>query len=335
MLVRMKTILAGIALLSLLLGGSTSAYAQVTTISGKFVDKIAGFEIDFPDGWNGIIVQQKHPVVSPTGIGTSGADVMMSVFIGDRLETRNLMSSEIDPIAGQAVKLDGDCESPVSELVKRSGLKVFHAVHQCNDAGGYSKINSYIFLTLTRAIVVSYITQSESDYKKYLADFESSVQTIKVNEPNDFRAGLELTQGINKTFNQKVMVESLNSEAELATVSSSEIDRLLFDEDGRLVTLTVNEQKRTRGSLIVEVDSVLAGPYTVSVDRKPAQDYIVIHDREAGEKLVYVAFSSGTHEIGIAGASVVPEFPVHLLGILAGVLSAAILAQRMMLRKKL
>jgi hypothetical protein len=329
----MKAILAGIALLSLLLGGATSAHAQ--SISGNFVDQGAGIEIDFPAGWSGILVQQRHPVVSPTGVGISGADVMMSVFMGDRLELRNLMFSEVDAMSAQAVRMGDDCESSVNEIVDLNGQNVFHNVHECDYNDGYSKTNSYIILTLTKAVVVSFTTTSESAYNRYVGDFERSVDTIKVNEPNDFRAGLELTQAINMNFDKTFKVESLDDEAKLAVISSSNVERASFDEDGMSVTVIVNEQKRTRGAVILGPSGILEGPYDVLIDGDPAEDFVEIDDRENHEKLVYVGFMEGRHEIEMFGTEVVPEFPVHLAGILAGVLSAAILAQRAMAGKKL
>lgn len=330
---KMKIILAGIAMLSLLLGSATSAHAQ--SVSGNFVDKSAGFEIDFPAGWSGIVVQERHPVVSPTGIGISGADVMMSVFMGERLELRNLIFSDIDPLAAQAVRMGDDCESSVREIVDLNGQNVFHTVHECDDDDGYSKTNSYIIPTLTRAVVVSLTTTTESAYNRYVGDFERSIDTVKVSEPNDFRAALELTQGINKNFNQKFRVESLDDEAELAVISSSDIDRVTFDEDGMSATIIVNEQKKTRGGIIVGPSGILEGPYDVMIDGDPAEDYMVIDDKENHEQLVYVGFTGGRHDIEVFGTEVVPEFPVHLAGILAGVLSAAILAQRAIAGKKL
>nr|WP_294805450.1 hypothetical protein [uncultured Nitrososphaera sp.] len=341
-------------LFALFSGNVASAHAQsqtptqtATNISGSYSS--AGFTIEFPSGWNGTLEKDgRYPVVSPP----AQANTSMSVVAVNRLEVKNLIMSGISAVLppqeptniagdekGEGAGEEGQCQRTLAELVPVNGINVFHTIVECpttTTAGGSGGgiTDSYIFFTLTKSVAVGYFAPSKDAYEKYLPNFTSSLHTVRVDEPANLRSGLEIVLGITKFYKESIDIQASasnnSSRVNMVIGASSNNINAAFDEAGKRFVIRVNNVQAAEqgGRLLVPVDKTLRGPYQVYVDGAPTPDPLVIEDAQTKEKLVLVEYGEEARQIVIAGTQVVPEFPLHAIGILAAALAALILYQR-------
>jgi hypothetical protein len=305
-------LLVGAIVLVLLTGSFVQAFAQ-EPVRGTYRNN-AGFQITFPEGWQGELVGG-NPVVGPEEPG-----VLLGVLSVSRTETRELILSEI--LIGQPANVTG-CPAVTNELVMLNGTKVFRTVHECaNDP--YRKTESYVFFTLTRSFAVSYTADSADKFERHAPAFQAALATVKVDEPVNFRTGLEIILGTTSFFASGIEVQPGNS-TNLVVGTTSVLTGVEYEQGD--VIVMVDEQRRSQGRLLMPIDTIENDTYTVHVDGEPAQS-LVITDREADQQFVLVQYNKGEHEIRISGVEVVPEFPAHVMGVLAAVVAAVILYHR-------
>lgn len=307
-------LLPGAIVLALLSGGFVPAFAQEAPVAGTYHDT-SGFEITFPEGWQGALIDG-GPVVSPP----EQADVLLGVVAVGRTETRDLILSEI--LLAQHTNSTA-CPAVANELVRLNGTKVFRTVHECA-ADPYRKTESYIFFTLTKSFATTYSASSADAFERYAPDFYASLATIKVDEPINFRTGLEIILGTTSFFTSGLEVQSGNS-TDVIVGTTSVLTGVRY-ENGTVVVM-VDEQRRSEGRLLMPVDNIRNDTYMVYVDGEEAPS-TVINDVENDQHFVLVQYPKGEREIRISGVEVVPEFPLHMAGVLAAVLAGAILYHR-------
>lgn len=301
--------------LALLSGSFAQAFAQSdTAVAGTYRDD-AGFEITFPEGWQGALVNGS-PVVGPPAV----AGVLMGVVAVGRTETKDLILSEI-LLPGQAAA--DRCPPVANELVHLNGTKVFHTVHECT-GDPYRKTESYVFFTLTKSFAVSYSTSSADAFDRYAPEFASSLETIKVDEPLNFRTGLEIILGTTSFFAGGIEIQPGNS-TDLVIGSTSVLSGVRY-ENGSIIVM-VDEQRRSMGRLLMPVDTIVSDSYMVQVDGTTVPS-ITINDTGTNQEFVLVEYSKGEHEVKVSGVGVIPEFPLHVMGVLAAVFAGAILYHR-------
>lgn len=262
---------AVVVCLLLSLGSSGAAYAQGESVAnGKYIAANAGFEIQFPIGWNSTAVNEKYAIVDPADAESDGVpSAVMTVLVVDRFQIGGLMTSEIGVDSGQVtIYEDEACDSLVDEIVSLNGNRVFHTIHECSDEDGYSKTDTYVIFTLTKSIAVTLSAASAEAYDRHAAAFESSLETITIDEPIDFRVALEIILGTTNIFSQDIVVEAAGGPVKLTAATSSRISSIDFDEESKRIAVTVDEQKRKEGHLLVPAHRLLLGPYQVHVDRK-------------------------------------------------------------------
>ncbi|AIF82196.1 hypothetical protein NTE_00114 [Candidatus Nitrososphaera evergladensis SR1] len=332
-------------LFALFFGSLAPAYAQsqsqAARSSGGYYYSGTGFDIEFPPGWNGTLADGKYPVARPSSAAAQ-AGTSMSVFAVNRLEVKNLIMSGVHVLpeldsssSGRKEEEQQQCQRTLAELVPVNDINVFHTILECADEQQqhYEITDSYIFFTLTKSIAVGYSAPSKDAYNRYLHDFTSSLKTVKVDEPVNIRSGLEIVLGITKFYKKSIDIQAANDAGvDMVIGASSNNVSVVFDEPGKRFVIKVNGQTAATGQagrLLVPVDKVLRGPYQVHIDGVPVPDPLVIEDTQTKEKLVMVEYGEGARQIVISGAEVVPEFPLHVAGIMLGaVLSASILYQR-------
>jgi len=315
---------AAMVLLLIFIGSTGAAYAQ-TELGSKYSVRTAGFEIQFPAGWNGTLTSEEYAIMYPAG---AEPDALMTVLVTDRIDARRLMTSEVGVEFGRvAIYEDESCDSIVDQIIPLNGNRVFHTVHECPAEVGYSKTDTYVIFTLRNAIAVSLSAASPEAYERHLPEFESSLKSIIIEGPIDFRTALEIILGTTSISTQEVDFSA--GEIRLTAGASSKIVAIDFDEESRCISVTVDEQKRSEGHLLVPAHRLLLGPYQVYVDGEPSDDYVVIGDEGGATQLIDVWYKRGAHKIEIAGTEVVPEFDAGIALILAASLSAALLYRRM------
>lgn len=305
------------------MAGIKEVYAQEVTVAGAYSDPGSAFVIRFPDGWSGSVVDGKYVVVDSAEDSAS-----MTVFTMSRLDARDLISAEEDHFADSlSSRSDAGCDNLGNSLVDVGGVVAFRSVSECPDPGNYSKTDTYVILTLTKSIVISYSATTSDAYDRHLSDFESSLQMARISEPVSFRSLMEVVLGTTNVFVRSIDVGGNVTSVAVATSSSA--PAIAFDEEEKELTITVNEQRRNEGGLLVPVDDFLLGPYQVHVDGEPSEDFLVIDDEANAAQLIYVGYGSGPHEIVISAAEVIPEFDTVAAGILAAVISGIVLYHRL------
>lgn len=316
--------LGGAALIFLLfaMGGSAAAYAQT---DGTFNAATAGFEMRFPSGWNSTSISENSAVVSAPGVGPDAiAGAVMTVLVVDRLETRKLITSEVGLNSGRVmIHEDETCKSLVDELVSLNGNRVFHTIHECSGET-YNKSDTYVIFTLTKSVAVSLDATSEEAYGRHIEEFEGSLETITVSEPIDFRVALEVILGATNIFTQNVTLDSANSHVKLTAATSSRISSMVFNEQSKTISITLEELRRSEGHLLIPAHRLLVGPYQVYINGEASEDFVVIGDGSDTTQLIDVRYGKGANEIDIVGTRVVPEFGAGITIAVVAAMSAAI-----------
>jgi hypothetical protein len=104
--------------------------------------------------------------------------------------------------------------------------------------------------------------------------------------------------------------------------SSSEVSDITFDEEAKQLSFTASE-----GITTISISSILEGPYTVLINGESTTDYGLYEDQEAGESTLTLVYEEGTHETTITGTNVVPEFPLPILFLIAGIMTVIIIGK--------
>jgi hypothetical protein len=313
----------GTAMALLLIGTTHVAYAQSEMPPGRFVAATAGFGIDYPQGWSRGPVNEVQAIFSAAGDEQDAPGATMTVLVVDRLLTKRLMTSDIGIESGRVIMYeDSACKSLLNEIVPLGDTRVFHTIRECSGQDAYSKSETYIILTLTKSVAVSIIATSVEAYETNHGAFTIALETIAVDEPVDYRAALEVILGATNIFTQTMKVESTDTEVRFTAATSSHISRMAFDEKEKRILVTINEERRSEGHLLIPAHQLLVGPYQVHINGEPSEDIIVIGSETAGPRLLIVRYERGVQEIEVTGTQVVPEFG----GGLAIVLTASTMA---------
>lgn len=304
-------------------GSTGSAYAQSQTLSGKYILPGTGFEMTIPSGWTGTQVDRERAVFTPA----DSSDVSITVLTADRLDTKKVVTSEIDVTSGRTALGGPECKSHEGEILLLHTKKAFHTIHECSSPESYRITNTYVVFTLARTIAVSLSATSADAYERYLATFTDTVQTSRIDSQLSFRSALEVIFGTTGISTQSLNLEAADKQVGLVVATSSRISSVNFDEESKRLVVTLNELRRPEGNLLVPVNELLRGPYQVYVNGESHNDFLVITDSDTGERLVNVWYAKGERKIEIVGTEVVPEFS-FALAVLAATLSAVILNQR-------
>jgi hypothetical protein len=322
----MKLVGVGMATILILIGAAPVAYAQNETPVGRFAASSAGFEIQFSPNWSGRAVGESYAIVYPE---SGGPDAEMTVLVMDRLYTKRMMTSEIGVDSGRVVIYeDNTCGSLLNEFVMLNDVRVFHTVRECAGQDTYSKTGTYVIFTLTKSVAVSLSAASPEAYETHLPAFQSSLETMTISEPVDFRTALEVILGATNIFTHTLNVTSVDSVVRFTTATSSRVSEMAFNEEEKRISIAVSEQKRHEGNMIIPAHRLLVGPYQVQVDGEPSDNFLVIGDETGVTQLLIVQYERGEREIEIIGAQVVPEFGVWIPAVLAGTIGAAVLYRR-------
>jgi hypothetical protein len=109
--------------------------------------------------------------------------------------------------------------------------------------------------------------------------------------------------------------------------SSSTISEFELDEDSKSISFTADEDG-TAGVTEISVGRVLEGPYAVTIDGQVSSVVEVTQAGATGESMIRISYADGAHDVVITGTSVVPEFPLSLIVVVAAVFGAIILVGR-------
>lgn len=285
------------------------------TIAGRYTDPSSFLAVEFPDGWTGIDYLGS-PLVSPEGVLEDGGmagwpEVSMMAVVMKRSGLESMISDSADD------KSDYGCKTLSTKYVSMQGVNAIENVEECASEGVYAKSKVYIMPTQSRIAVLAYSVKSAEKYDEYLPAFEQSVKTARLDgEPVQISSFVSRSLGLERTT---YPITVAGNPVEIALESSSAISDFSFDEESRTISFTVTGSEDRKGVTIVPASWALEGPYTVMIDGRPAEDFVVISDTTSQDEqtIVRLDYGHSVHEISITGAAVTPEFPPFVAGLAA------------------
>jgi hypothetical protein len=301
--------------------GPQSIAGREPAISGHYADsKIA---VDLPQGWSGINYFGSI-VVSPDGVAGDAEvrdhwpDVSMVLMVMNRSDIEKAISNSSGASTG--------CKTVSTSYTQVGSMNALATVKECTTDGTYTKSKVYMAPSAEKVAVMAFTAGSQGGYDRYLPAFEGSAATVKFGYGSvDVSAFVAKSLGLARSVHP---ITVAGKQVDVAVDSSSAISNFGFDEGGRQISFTAAGNEKTRGIAIMQVGNALREPYAVTIDGVPSHNFTVIED-QAGAQRVRVEYSHSTHDIAVAGAAVVPEFPVHVAVALAGMTGAAMLATRL------
>ena len=296
-------------------------------ISGHYIDLDVGLEIDFPEGWidtnipsgNITMVMAMPPLVfAKLGSGEKVTDV---VFMG--VTIRDLSESVFSQSTGS------ECEKLTSvKITTLNDMKILEFdPTRCEFQGMMTNMKMYVLLTEENSVEIFYAA-TDNDYETNIAKFEESFKTLKIENTIDISDPSAIAAFTNETLTkQTVMVEG--NPYDIDILSNSIITDFTFSEESKAVSFKVEGKEGTEDGPTVYVDKVLEGPYTVTIDGKPMEEWMVIEDKTTDQTSLGLSYAEGVHDITVIGTQVVPEYPIFALVIFAAAVSL-IFATRLM-----
>ena len=293
------------------------------TISGKYVDSEAGFEIDLPEGWKGIKLGPLGAIVSPYGTPFSGDNSKASMIIN--IVSVAMLVEGVRTFAGTEPSLDTPTNVTSNESAFRcndeksylylNGMITMHAVSECKaaDESQFTKSNIYNVATKKNLISVGLSSNSAESYEQFVDAFEASIQTLVVKNATDHRAMWNEALGLRSEIHG---VRANGNDVNITIQSNSGISNFALDETQKRISFTVDGQNGTNGFTIIPISRVLQGPYSVTLDGEVKNDYTIADDKIAGALLMEIGYRHSSHDIVITGTNVVPEFPFSAVGII-------------------
>jgi hypothetical protein len=322
----------------------TGAAAQMpppgmTAVSGLYVNEDAGVQIEFPDGWEGFEIQTDEALIVMTTMGQTSTKAI-GLFVSDKAE----VSDPTDPNEfSQDTEMECGTPSVTSRTVAgRVGQEV--TVECTDDAGVSNKMKMVISNTAEDYIIVLYMAPA-AEFAADEAKFDAAVNSLQVEGAMDTEgtggppggngdgngdggALIDLT-----TVTRTVVVAGANVNVAIRT--NSTIGQLELDEDNKRVSFTVDGETGTAGTTEIAIGEMLIGPYTVTIDGQATTDFEVTNEGSV-DAVMTISYMHSEHDVAVTGTSVVPEFPVVVIGAIAAIVGVvAILGRTRLVRGQL
>ena len=305
-----------------------SAYAE-QAVSGTYINEELGVEITFPDGWSGFEVSQTSETTlvatSPGGLSESDPATMKTInlLITDKggRDPRDPSSLTQDVI---------DCNPPSVSSRTVAGAQASEVTVDCPSSA--QKMRMVAVETEDKIVAVMFMTPA-SEFDSNVGAFESAVASLKV-EGAENTEGTGGTSGGNggggasielTTDTRTVVIAGANVNVDFRT--NSTISALTVDEDKKQVSFTVDGQTGTSGTTEVEIGQMLMGPYMVAIDGQTTTDFEVANEGSV-DAVMTLSYTHSEHDVVITGTSVVPEFPVVIIGALATIVGVVAIVGR-------
>jgi hypothetical protein len=133
-----------------------------------------------------------------------------------------------------------------------------------------------------------------------------------------------------KMFVQDVSVG--DSTVAVSIESNSEISGVLLDQERNRLSLNVSGSDGTNGTAVIEVGSVLEGPYQVMLDGTLVTGFELLSSQGGEPDKIRMTYDHSVHTITITGTRVIPEFGVYMLALFAASVMATIVARQRLLK---
>ncbi len=171
-------------------------------VNGTYINNVTGFSITLPNNWTGNQINFLHDMVmvSPYSIDLTTGDEPETVMminsinneiynqISDSINTSPTnISSEADGTNTPDLQSPEDeyCDPEVPKIITINNLKAEQSRYICTVGASTIITEAYAFATSDNSVILVGFTASEDEFNKYLQDFENSVRSIKIFNPDD------------------------------------------------------------------------------------------------------------------------------------------------------
>src|SRR5437870_8995164 len=300
----------------------------MTVVSGTYTNAEAGVQMAFPSSWEGAaITTDKGLIVTVAPGGMSGGNVskMMGLMIMDKSKVQ---TQPTDP-SSFSTDTSSQCGTPLTGSKQVSGVAASEITVECTNAGVASKVKMVVIQTDARWISAMYMAPS-AEFDSDLSAFNTAVSTLQVNGATDIGGG-----GVNIGLQLKVQSIMLGGKSlQVDVKSSSTISNFNLDEGSKTLTFKAEGQTGTQGKTEIPIGKMLNGPYTVKIDGKATTDFQVA-GAGAGAMMT-VSYTHSAHDVAVTGASVVPEFPIAVVGVIAALIGiVAVIGRTRLFRNRI
>jgi hypothetical protein len=285
----------------------------ITMVSGTYENDAAGVEITFPDGWEGAAIQTDFGLivaVSEGGMVSENPTKMMGLMIMDKSKVED---APTDPSDFSMDDNTSTCESASTSTVQVSGVTATQILVQCTDDGVTLKSKMITLQSETRWISAVYMAPV-ADFDASVSEFDNAVGTLEVDGAASMEGGASVDVDLPLQLRaQTVMLAGESLRVDVRT--SSTISEFRLNEGSKTVSFKADGQTGTEGTTEIPIGKMLNGPYSVTIDGETTTDFDV--SGAGANAVMTISYSHSIHDVAITGASVVPEFPVAAIAIIA------------------
>lgn len=288
---------------------------------GVYTIPSLGLEVQFPSGWSsidkGTSIETIFKGVPINQDPNSKDRVLLFGVLGSNRSLYSQFQSSPD--------IDYSCSTIHSaSIVRLNGIKALESELKCDDDMPMKKIKFYMVASQGGSIFIGYGASSESLYQKYLTDFDTSIQGLRLanatdlSDLNQYSDLFKLTTGRNE-------FEINGTKYSIDFASSSKISAFQLDQKTKKLLFSIEGNdgiNGTDGETFLQIDNVLKPPYVVSVDEKVANDgnqVLLINDTTTNKTYMSINYGPGRHSLAISASEIVPEYTGIIL-VLVGAL---------------
>src|SRR2546426_12057857 len=301
------------AFFSLLLSfGEARAVDMPTPVSGIYTNDQAGVKMTFPDGWSGLAITSDTGLMVSAAPGGMSGGTPTKIMLLTIMDKSKVQTAPTDP---SSITKDpsSTCGTPSTSSTKVSGVAASEITVECTNAGVASKVKMVVIQTDARWISAMYMAPS-AEFDSDLSAFNTAVSTLQVNGATDIGGG-----GVNIGLQLKVQSVMLGGKSlQVDVKSSSTISNFNLDEGSKTLTFKAEGQTGTQGKTEIAIGKMLNGPYTVKIDGTATTDFQVAG--AGADAMMTVSYTHSAHDVAVTGASVVPEFPIAVVGVIAALI---------------
>ena len=237
------------------------------------------------------------------------------------------MDSNVGNPFDSLVAAEHHCGNDQLSITTVNGIPAVHRTAEiCDNQVHDSNLDVYYFFTSNGTetdVMLLANTNNSASYDKNLGDFQSSVKTVKLDNAEAAWTGIQEGLGLKATY-EPIRVQ--NTDQNFALESSSNISDFKFSDTDKQISFIATGPVGNYGFTSFNADSLLGAPYTMTVDGKPGK-LLTIQDQTSGKVSVVLGYLAGTHQITVTGSSVVPEFQVAMIPLVAGVIGVILVTR--------
>lgn len=282
--------------------------AMTKEVSGRVADPSSSLIFDVPAGWtayksnfgNATSIRLFSSHSNSSDEELDGAAIAVSIHDIDfaiKKADEMVLSKSIS------------CAMPAhSRIVQATATLSMQIIEQdCDVLGIEAKTTIYSMYTNDDLITISLTADDEESFLAAKPAFEAMVRSVELEKSiNAFRSSdYDKIFGVS-SFNQTVASSRSSHVVKISTRSN--ITDFEFDEAKMSISFKVTGKTGTAGHSSIVMSGILAGPYVVTIDGSPTDDYVIGFDEITNETAVTVSYPHSTHTITITGTTVVPEF---------------------------